>query len=120
MKHFRETNILWKIIVDKKKDIIMAERSEAFVLRKTGGRQNVVQLRTLKRTRLASREHVWLECRQLGYTYIYTERKKNHFLLSNSIIASNEFPVDNFDCAHVQPAMLSTLYLKNKTEWKFH
>ena len=45
---------------------IMAERSEAFVLRKTGGRQNVVQLRTLKRTRLASREHVWDKCGQLG------------------------------------------------------
>ena len=96
----------------------MAERSEAFVLRKTGGRQNVVQLRTLKRTRLASREHVGWKHRQLGYTYIYTERKKKHFSLSNSTIASNEFPVDNFDCAHVPPAMLSTLYRKNKIELK--
>ena len=34
--------------------LIMAERSEAMVLRKTGGSQNVVLLRTLKRTRLAS------------------------------------------------------------------
>ena len=96
----------------------MAERSEAFVLRNTGGRQNVVQLRTLKRTRLASREHVWLKCRQLGYTNIQNAKKK-HFSLSNSTIASNEFPVDNFDCAHVPPAMLSTLYRKNKIELKF-
>ena len=29
---------------------VVAERSEAIVLRKTGGRQNVVLLRTLKRT----------------------------------------------------------------------
>ena len=36
----------------------MAERSEAIVLRKTGGRQNEVLLRTLKRTRLAQRVHV--------------------------------------------------------------
>ena len=35
----------------------MAERSEAIVLRKSGGRQNVVLLRTLKRTRLAKRVH---------------------------------------------------------------
>ena len=34
-------------------------------------------------------------------------------------IASNEFPVDNFDCAHVPPKMLSTLYRKNKTELNF-
>ena len=43
----------------------MAECSEAFVLWKTGGGQNVVQLRTLKRTRLASREHVEWKHRQL-------------------------------------------------------
>ena len=32
----------------------MAKRSEAMVQQKMGGRQNVVLLRTLKRTRLAS------------------------------------------------------------------
>ena len=31
----------------------MAKRSEAIVLRKTGGRQNEVLVRTLKRTRLS-------------------------------------------------------------------
>ena len=62
-----------------------------------GRRGNVVQLRTLKRTRLASREHVCLDVDNLD---TYTEHKKNHFLLSNSTIASNEFPVDNFECAH--------------------
>ena len=36
----------------------MAERSKAMVLRKTGGRQNVVLLCTLKRTRLAKRGHI--------------------------------------------------------------
>ena len=84
-----------------------------------GRRENVVQLRTLKRTRLASREHVGWKHRQLGYTYIQNA-KKNHFSLSNSTIASNEFPVDNFECAHSPPAMVSTLYRKNKTELKFH
>ena len=80
-----------------------------------GRRENVVQLRTLKRTRLASREHVGWKHRQLGYT----ERKKNHFSLSNSTIAPNEFPVDNFECAHSPPAMVSTLYRKNKQNWNF-
>ena len=44
-----------------------------------GRRENVVQLRTLKRTRLALQEHVGWKHRQLGYIYIYTERKKNIF-----------------------------------------
>jgi len=54
---------------------IMAERSEAFVLRKTGGRQDVVQLRTLKQLvslRIGENMHVWDKCGQLGYS----ERKK--------------------------------------------
>ena len=52
---------------------VVAERSEAFVLRKTGGRQNVVQLRTLKRTRLASREHVGWNIDIYIYIYIAFE-----------------------------------------------
>ena len=84
-----------------------------------GRRENVVQLRTLKRTRLASLRENMLGG-NIDNLDINTERKKNHFLLSNSTIAPNEFPVDNFECAHSQPAIVSTLYRKNKTELKVH
>ena len=54
--------------------IIMAKRSEAMVLRKTGGRQNVLLLRTLKRTRLASAS----TCLDLGWISFY--KKKQHHI----------------------------------------
>ena len=55
----------------------MAEQSEAMVLRKTGGRQNVVLLRTLKRTRLASAS----TCLNLGWISFYAIQKKNNTIL---------------------------------------
>ena len=59
----------------------MAERSEAMVLRKTGGRQNVVLLRTLKRTRLASAS----TCLNLGWISFYKKKKKHHINFHRTI-----------------------------------
>ena len=59
------------------------------------------------RTCLVESSTAWIEC------------KKIYFLLSNSTIASNEFVVDDFNCAHVPPTILRNLYWKNKKNWKF-
>ena len=90
----------------------MAERSVAFLLRKMGGRQNVVQLRALKRTRLASQEHVWFQYGQPGYTYRMQGKKKIPRAPTNSWSMT-------FDFAHVASAMLRKLHRKNKRELKF-
>ena len=54
---------------------LLAERSEAMVQRKTGGRQNVVLLRTLKRTRLASAS----TCLILGWRSFYKKKHINFY-----------------------------------------
>ena len=93
-------------------DPLMAERSEAMVQRKTGGRQNVVLLRTLKRTRLASAS----TCLNLGWISFY--KKKNNTIL----IFIGQFtgrPVDAFDSAYVLPAMnIKRISLEKATELK--
>ena len=85
----------------------MAERSEAMVPRKTGGRQNVVLLRTLKRTRLAS-----------ASTLNFYKKKKNNTIL----IFIGQFtgrPVDAFDSAYVLQAMnIRRISLEKATELK--
>ena len=85
----------------------MAEQSEAMVQRKTGGRQNVVLLRTLKRTRLASASACLFS-------------KKNNTIL----IFIGQFtgrPVDAFDSAYVLPAMyIKRISLEKATELKFN
>ena len=83
----------------------LAKQSEAIVLRKTGGRQNVVLLRTLKRTRLASASTNWIT-------------KKNNTIL----IFIGQFtgrPVDAFDSAYVLSAMnIKRISLEKATELK--
>ena len=61
------SNMPIRLAITLRKDC--AERSEAIVLRKTGGRQNEVLLRTLKRTRLAQRVHVSTKKMTRGVNY---------------------------------------------------
>ena len=90
---------------------IMAKRSEAMVLRKTGGRQNVVLLRTLKRTRLASAS----TCLNLGY--MFYKKKTNTILIFIGQFTGR--PVDAFDSAYVLPAMnIKRISLEKATELK--
>ena len=86
----------------------MAKRSEAFVLWKTGGRQNFVLLCTLKRNRLAKRVHIGI-CLDIFVTE-KMESRNSHSYARHAVRSSDV--LEGHCCFIITSIILLTLKFK--------